>query len=60
VTPSHYRVLESASVFASHKHVHKLHEEISDENKQSNVKPTLRTDNRKIFEAFNVGDYLTV
>jgi len=38
-TPSYYQVFESAS--ASHKHVHKLHKEISDENKQSNVKPTL-------------------
>ena len=32
-TPSHYKALEFAPTFASHKHVHKLHKEISDENK---------------------------
>ena len=44
-TPSHYKAFESA--FASHKHVHKLYKEISDENKWSNVKPTLQVDSRK-------------
>jgi len=39
-TPSRYSAFESASAFASHKHMHKLHKEISDENKLSNVKPT--------------------
>jgi len=39
--PSHHQVFESATAFVSHKHMHKLHKEISDENKQSNVKPTL-------------------
>ena len=48
-TPSHYKAFESAPAFASHKHVHKLHKEISDENKWSNVKHTLQTDSRKIF-----------
>jgi len=57
-TPSHYEAFESA--FASHKHVHKLHKEISDENKQRNVKSTLRTSSRKIFKTFNVGDYVMV
>ena len=53
-TPSRECTFKSAS--ASHKHVHKLHKEISDGNKQSNMKPTLRTDSRKIFKTFNVGD----
>jgi len=57
---SYYRVFESASAFASHKHVHKLHKEISDENKQSNVKPTLRTSSRKIFKTSMLGDYVMV
>ena len=46
-TPSHYKAFESAPAFASHKHVQKLHKEINDENKWSNVKPTLRTDSTK-------------
>ena len=62
LTPSHYIAFESASasVFASHKRVHKLHKEISDENKQSNVKLTLRTDSRKIFKTFDIGDYVMI
>ena len=32
-TPSHYTAFKSKSAFASHKHVHKLYKEISDENK---------------------------
>ena len=48
--PSHYKAFESASVFASQKHVHKLHKKINDGNKQSNEKPTLRPDSRKIFK----------
>ena len=40
--------------------MHKLHREISDENKWSNVKPTLQADRRKIFKTFNVGDYVMV
>ena len=58
--PSHYKAFEFAPAFASHKHVHKLHKEISDENKWSDVKPTLRADSRKIFKIFNVGDYVMV
>jgi len=58
--PSHCKTFESAPAFASHKHVHKLHKEISDENKWSNVKPTLQADSRKIFKIFNVGDYVMV
>ena len=38
---SHYRAFKSAPAFSSHKHVHKIHKEISDGNKHSNVKPTL-------------------
>ena len=57
-TPFYYRAFEYASAFASHKHMHTLYKEISDENKWSNVKPTLRTDSRKIFKTFNVGDYV--
>jgi len=38
--------------------VYKLHKKISDENKERNVKPTLRVDSRKIF--FNVGEYVMV
>ena len=52
-TPSHYKAFESAPAFASHKHVYKLHKEISEENKWSNMKPTLRADSRKIFKTFN-------
>ena len=59
-TPSHYKAFESARTFASHQHAHKLHKEISDGNKWSNVKPTLRTDSRKLFKTFNVGDYVMV
>ena len=59
-TLSHYRAFESAPAFASHKHVHKLHKDISDRNKWSNVKPTLRTDSRKKFKICNVGDYVMV
>ena len=59
-TPSHHRVFEFASAFASHKYVHKLHKKISDGNKRSNVKPTLRTVSRKIFKTFNVGDYVMI
>ena len=33
LTPSHYKAFEPAPAFASHKHVHKLHKEISDGNK---------------------------
>ena len=44
-TPSQYRAVASAS--ALHKHVHKLHKEISDRSKQSNEKSTLRIDRRK-------------
>jgi len=40
--------------------VYKLHKEISDENKWSDVKPTLLADSRKIFKIFNVGDYVMV
>ena len=40
--------------------MHKLYKEVSDGNKQSNVKPTLRTDNKKIFKTFNIGDYVMV
>jgi len=40
--------------------VHKLHREISDENKWSNVEHTLRADSRKIFKTFNVDDYVMV
>ena len=40
--------------------MHKLHKEISNENKQNNVKPILRTHNRKIFRTFNIGDYVVV
>jgi len=40
--------------------VHKLHKEISLENKQSNVKPTLQTNSRKIFKTFDVDDYVMV
>ena len=57
-TPSHYKAFESAPAFAAHEHVHKLHKKISDENKWSNVKPTLRADGIKIFKNFNVGDYV--
>jgi len=46
-TPSHYKAFEFAPAFGLHKHVHKLHKEISDENKWSNVKPTLRADSKK-------------
>jgi len=51
-TPSHYKAFESASAFAfaSNKHIYKLQKEVSDGNKQSNVKPTLRTDSRRIFK----------
>jgi len=59
-TSSHYKAFESAPAFASHKHVHKLHKEISDENKWSNVKPNLRADTGKILIFFNVGDYVMV
>jgi len=41
LTLSYYKAFEYASAFASHKYVYKLHKEIGDENKQSNVKPTL-------------------
>jgi len=37
-----YSAFASAFAFASQKYVHKLHKEISEENKQSNAKPTLR------------------
>jgi len=40
--------------------MHKLHKKISNKNKWSNVKPTLRADSRKIFKTFNVGDYVMV
>ena len=43
-----------------HLRSHKLHKEISDKNKWSNVKPILRADSRKIFKNFNVGDYVMV
>jgi len=59
-TSSHYRAFESAYAFASQKYVHKFHKEINDANKQSNVKPTLRTDSKKIFKTFNVADYVMV
>jgi len=58
--PSHYKAFESVPAFASHKYVHKLHKEISDKNKWSNMKPTLRADGIKIFKTFNVGDYVMV
>jgi len=32
-TPTHYKAFEYVPAFASHKHMHKLHKEISDENK---------------------------
>ena len=38
--------------------MHKLHKEISDVNKWSNVKHTLRTNSRRIFKTFNVGNYV--
>ena len=40
--------------------MNKLHKEINDENKWSNVKLTLQTDRRKIFKIFNVGDYVMI
>jgi len=40
--------------------MHKSHKEISDENKQSNIKPTLRADSRNKFKTFLVGDYVMV
>jgi len=58
--PSHYRAFEFASAFVSHKHMHKLHKEISDENNQSIGKPTMGIDSKKIFKTFSVGDYVMV
>jgi len=59
-TSSHYSAFESAFALTSLKHIHKLYEEISDENKWGNVKPTLRTESRKKFKPFNVGNYVMV
>jgi len=59
-TPSYYKAFEFASALALHKHVHKLHKEIRDENKWSNVNPTLQADSKKIFKTFNLGDYVIV
>jgi len=55
-TPSHYKTFKFALTFVSHEYMHKLHKEICDGNKWSNVKPTLRTGSRKIFKTFNVSD----
>jgi len=58
----HHHTIEHSSLdlHLYHTNTYAKHKEIGDGNKKSNVKSTLRDDNKKIFKNFHLGDYVMV